>query len=165
MVSRECVWKYSALFFSSMPYTEAMIAETLRFSSITAAGVPHKVLNDTEYKGYFFPKGTSIFHNAHYIHHNPEIWGDPENFRPERFLSPDGKTFKKHEALMPFSVGRRQCLGETLARDSLFLFSTNVFQRFMVEFDKNGPDNGFDSSLSFILTPKPFHVVFRDREK
>jgi len=148
-----------------MPYTEAMIAETLRFSSIVPGGVMHKVLTDTEFKGYFFPKDTIISHNAHYIHHDPEIWGDPENFKPERFLSPDGKSFKKHEALMPFSTGRRQCLGEPLARDTLFLFSTNVFQRFTVEFEQNGPDNGFEPALAFLLAPKPFHVIFKDRVK
>jgi len=148
-----------------MPYTEATIAETLRLSSIVPIGVMHKVLADTEFKGYFFPKDTILTHNAHYIHHDPKIWGDPEQFRPERFLSPDGKTFKKHEALMPFSTGKRQCLGETLARDTLFLFSTNVFQRFTVEFDPNGPDNGFEAGIGFLLAPQPFNVVFRDRTK
>jgi len=148
-----------------MPYTEALIAETLRFSSIAPVGVQHRVLSDTEFSGHFFPKETLITPNAHYIHHDPLIWGDPENFRPERFMSPDEKTFKKHEALMPFSTGRRQCLGETLARDSLFLFSTNIFQRFSIEFDKTGPDNGFESEVSFLLTPKPFHLIYKDRLK
>jgi len=148
-----------------MPYTEATIAETLRFSSIVPAGVMHKVLADTEFKGYFFPKDTILIHNAHYIHHDPEIWGDPEQFRPERFLSSDGKTFKKQEALMPFSTGKRQCLGESLARDTLFLFATNVFQRFTVEFDPNGPDNGFEPAIGFVLPPQPFNVVFKDRTK
>jgi len=146
-----------------MPYTEAMIAETMRFSSIFPGGLMHKVMADTEYKGYFLPKDTIISHNAYYIHHDPEIWGDPEQFRPERFLSPDGKTFKKHEALMPFSTGRRQCLGETLARDTLFLFSTNVFQRFTVGFDRNGPESGLEPEPSIVLTPKPFSLIFKDR--
>ncbi|XP_021957315.1 methyl farnesoate epoxidase [Folsomia candida] len=147
----------------NMPYTEALIAETLRFSTITPQGVQHKAMKDQEYKGYLIPKDTVITANVYHIHFDPKIWGDPENFRPERFLSPDGKTFKKHDALIPFSTGRRQCLGETLARDSLFLFSTNIAQRFDIEFDKNGPDHGFESKLSFILTPKPFNVIFKDR--
>lgn len=148
-----------------MPYTEALIAETLRFSSITPQGVQHKVMQNTEFKGYFLPKDTLITPNVYYIHFDPKIWGDPENFRPERFLSSDGKSFKKHEALSAFSIGRRQCLGETLARDSIFLFSTNTLQAFSVELDKNGPDNGFEPIVSFILTPKPFHIIFKDRSK
>ncbi|XP_035714572.1 methyl farnesoate epoxidase [Folsomia candida] len=147
----------------NMPYTEAVIAETLRFSSITPQGVSHRAMRDQEFHGYLIPKDTIITANVFHIHFDPKIWGDPDNFRPERFLSPDGKTFKKHEALLPFSIGRRQCLGETLARDSLFLFATNVVQRFNLEFDNNGPDHGFESKLSFILTPKPFNLIFKDR--
>jgi len=37
----------------------------------------HKVLADKKFKGYRVPNGTNIRHNAHYIHHNPEVWGDP----------------------------------------------------------------------------------------
>ncbi|OXA41087.1 Methyl farnesoate epoxidase [Folsomia candida] len=146
-----------------MPYTEALIAETLRFSTITPQGVQHRAIKDQEYKGYLIPKDTVITANVFHIHFDPKVWGDPETFRPSRFLSPDGKTFKKHEALIPFSTGRRQCLGESLARDNLFLFATNIAQRFEILFDKNGPDNGFESKLSFILTPKPFNVIFKDR--
>jgi cytochrome P450 len=146
-----------------MPYTEALIAETQRYSSIASLGAMHRALKDQEFKGYMIPKDTMIISNLHYIHHDPAVWGDPENFRPERFLSPDGKTFKKNDALIPFSVGRRQCLGEALARDSLFLFSTNLFQRFTIEFDKNGPDHGFEPIISFILSPKPFSVILKDR--
>jgi len=148
-----------------MPYTEALIAETSRFASIAPMGVAHRAIRDQEFKGYMIPKDSLIMANAYYIHHDPAIWGDPEKFRPERFLSPDGKTFKKHDALMPFSIGRRQCLGEALARDSLFLFGTNLFQRFHIEFDKNGPDHGFESAVNFILTPKPFNIILKDRLK
>ncbi|XP_021953079.2 methyl farnesoate epoxidase [Folsomia candida] len=147
----------------NMPYTQALIAETLRFSSIVPQGVQHRVLKDQTYQGFLIPKDTVITANLYYIHFNPKIWRDPENFRPDRFLSPDGKSFKRHDSLIPFSTGRRQCLGESLARDSIFLFSTNIAQRFNLEFDKNGPENGFESKLSFLLKPKPFNVIFRDR--
>jgi cytochrome P450 len=148
-----------------MPYTEAVIAETLRHSSIVPHGVEHRALRDTEYKGYLIRKGDIISPNLYSIHHDPGIWGDPENFRPERFLSPDGKTLKKHEALLAFSVGRRQCLGESLARDMLFLFAANVFQRFCIEWDNSGPDYGFqyENEMSVALIPKPYKVLLKDR--
>src|SRR5437868_4098343 len=112
-----------------MPYTEAVIAETLRYSSLTPMGVFHTTMEDVEFHGYSIPKGTIVMPNQFYVHHDPKVWGDPMNFRPERFLTSEG-TFKKHEALIPFSIGRRQCLGEALARDSLFLFATNLFQKY-----------------------------------
>ncbi|ODM96155.1 Farnesoate epoxidase [Orchesella cincta] len=96
-----------------LPYTEAVILETLRHSSIVSGGVQHSEVN-----GYTIPKGAWIFTNIYFVHHNSKIWGDPENFRPDRFLSNDGKKLVK--ALIPFQSGRRQCLGESLARDTLF---------------------------------------------
>jgi len=105
--------------------------------------------------------------NNHYIHYNQKIWGDPQNFRPERFLSPDGKVFKKHEALLAFSVGRRQCLGETLARDTLFLFITNIFQRFtMIHEDPNKVAKdltGVKKADTILPSPAPYKLILADR--
>ena len=49
--------------------------------------------------------------NLYAIHHDEKTWGDPYAWRPERFLSPDGKTLIKHEAFVPFSIGKRICPG------------------------------------------------------
>jgi len=122
----------------------------------------HRSMRDMEFKGYTIPNDTLIIPNLYFIHHDPKVWSDPGEFKPERFLSTDGKSFQKHEALIPFSVGRRQCLGESLARDSLFLFLTNTFQNFEVEFEKNGPENDMIGVLELTLATKPFDVIFKD---
>ena len=56
-------------------------------------------------------------------------WGDGEVFRPQRFLDEAGDV-KKDEHFIPFSVGKRQCLGETLAKTELFLFFTALVQQY-----------------------------------
>ena len=56
-------------------------------------------------------------------------WGDGEVFRPQRFLDEAGKV-TKDEHFIPFSVGKRQCLGETLAKTELFLFFTALVQQY-----------------------------------
>jgi len=149
---------------SRMPYTEAVIMEVLRKSSIVPLGVFHTPLADKEFHGYEIKKGTWIVANLYGIHHNPNIWGDPETFRPERFLSKDGTRVEKNEALMPFLVGKRSCLGESLARDTLFLFLTCIFQRFLVKLSlPNGQKPTYEPTVAFLLNPQKYEVILTDR--
>lgn len=150
--------------YSSMPYLQAVIEEVLRRSSIVPGGVGHTAMIDVTHKGVTYKKGTTVMINAYHIHHNPKIWGDPDNFRPERFLSSDEKTFKKSEYVVAFSVGRRQCLGETLARDSLFLFTGNLFQKFNV-LCSPGPQPNLEPEIGIGLSPQEFLVMFKTRSE
>jgi len=147
----------------NMPYVEAFLAETLRRSSVVPQGVGHRAMKDVDVEGYMIPKDTIVFADIYNIHHNKRIWGDPWNFLPERFLSSDGKTFVRHEALIPFSIGRRQCLGEPLARDTLFLFLANTVQKFQIDFDDNGPENNFEPQVGATNAPRLFQVYFKER--
>lgn len=147
-----------------MPYTEAMIQEVLRFSSIVPTGISHKTLTDVMIGEYRIPSNTWVIANLQGIHHDPEIWGDPENFRPERFLNERNEVIK-HEALLPFSFGKRICIGENLARDELFLFITGIFQTFTVEPDPNSPDLSTESQNSNIIAvPKPHKLNLKERK-
>ncbi|CAJ0956998.1 unnamed protein product [Ranitomeya imitator] len=106
---------------SSMPYTEAVLHEILRFCNIAPLGIFHATSRDTVVRGYSIPSGTTVITNLYSVHHDKKYWSDPEIFRPERFLDSSGQ-FAKREAFVPFSLGRRNCLGEPLARMELFLF-------------------------------------------
>lgn len=146
-----------------MPYANAILEETLRKSSIVPLGEPHKTIQEVTHKGITYPKGTHVGFNIYHIHHSKKIWGDPENFRPERFLSADEKTFKKSENVVAFSIGKRQCLGETLARDSLFLFMTNLFQKFKVSCDPDKPKPTLEPMSAFAMSPREYSVTFTNR--
>jgi cytochrome P450 len=146
-----------------LPYMDAVVHETLRKSSIASLGIFHSALEDTTLGGYTIAKGTWISVNSYHVHHDPEIWGDPMNFRPERFLSPDGKTVLKNDALIPFSVGKRVCVGEQIARDSIFLFLTSILQRFEIKFDPAKPEPNMESSTEMFLQADPFYVIMKDR--
>lgn len=93
-------------FCFSLPYLEAVIRETMRIETITPFGVIHKALKDTTLGGYNIPANTPIFTNLSAMHHDREMWGDPENFRPERFLK-DGKLCK--DMSLPFGFGELIC--------------------------------------------------------
>lgn len=150
---------------TKMPYTLAFIDEVLRYSSHVPDGVPHRALTDSEFRGYLIKKNTLIQPNLYYIHYDPRIWGDPENFRPERFLSADGKKYVRNENVQAFQIGRRQCAGETLARDSIFLYTTNLFQQFDIKFNPNVEEPSVESRIGFTRAPLPYSVIMTDRLK
>jgi cytochrome P450 len=143
-----------------MKYTEALLNEVMRFSSLVPLSLFHWTTEDVEFHGYNIPKGTMVMPNLYSAHYDEKVWGDPENFRPERFLDDNGNIIK-FENLLPFSTGKRVCLGESLARDELFLFSTHLFQKFKVSQAEKLPD--LEPSVGAALIPRPFEVVLTVR--
>jgi cytochrome P450 len=146
-----------------MRYVEALLMEVLRISSLVPMSVFHGTMADVEFHGYRIPMDTTIIPNLYSVHWNKETWIDPENFRPERFLSADGKTILKNDSLIPFAVGKRQCIGETLARDELFLYLTSIFQKFVIKPDPANPTPSLEPNTGFVLTAPPYSVVMKDR--
>ncbi|XP_077142715.1 vitamin D 25-hydroxylase isoform X1 [Ranitomeya variabilis] len=138
---------------SSMPYTEAVLHEILRFCNIAPLGIFHATSRDTVVRGYSIPSGTTVITNLYSVHHDKKYWSDPEIFRPERFLDSSGQ-FAKREAFVPFSLGRRNCLGEPLARMELFLFFSAFLQRFHLRFPHGFIPN-LKPKLGMTLQPHP----------
>ncbi|ESP04755.1 hypothetical protein LOTGIDRAFT_229889 [Lottia gigantea] len=115
----------------TMPYVEATIMEVLRYFNIGLLGGPHAASEDTYIGGYYIPKGTMLLFNLDSVLCvDEEPWGDVKAFRPERFLNSTGDGVKLYEEFIPFSLGRRVCIGESLARMELFLLITTLIQHF-----------------------------------
>ncbi|NXD12894.1 CP1A5 protein, partial [Nothocercus nigrocapillus] len=118
-----------------LPYTEAFILEMLRHSSFLPFTVPHRQVlgttKDTVLNGYYIPKDRCVFINQWQVNHDEKLWKDPTAFNPERFLNAEGTEVNKLEAekVVAFGLGKRRCLGETIARWQIFLFLSIMLQQ------------------------------------
>jgi cytochrome P450 len=112
-----------------MPYTQATLQEISRRATIVQTAFPHSTTEAIDFCGFHLPEDTVIMPNLWGVHHDEKLFPDPFSFRPERFINERGQ-FVKHEAVIPFSLGKRFCLGEPLARMELFLYFTSMLQKF-----------------------------------
>ncbi|KAH9163791.1 cytochrome P450 [Lactarius sanguifluus] len=126
-----------------LPYIEAMSRELLRWHMVTPLGVHHSPTDDDFYKGYFIPKGLVIFRCwLKAVLHDPELYPDPEAFKPERFLDKDG-TFRDDPMIsLAFGAGRRICPGRHFVDTILFVVTASVLSVFNVTTasDENGKE-------------------------
>nr|XP_046270081.1 cytochrome P450 2K1-like isoform X2 [Scatophagus argus] len=137
-----------------LPYTDAVIHESQRLANIVPMAIPHKTSQDVNYKGYFIQQGTTVFPLLTSVLYDESEWESPNTFNPSHFLDKEGK-FIRRDAFMPFSAGRRACLGESLARMEIFLFFTSLLQRFRFTPPPGVTEDELDLTpvVGFILTP------------
>lgn len=146
-----------------LPYVSAFINEVIRWRPATPEGIPRATSADDVYQGYHIPKGATVIVNMWAMHMDPEVYDDPESFRPERWVeNPD----------LPmgiFGYGRRACAGRHFAQVSLnsvisrllwlFSFSHSYQNGHRVEIDSWDLEQHGAS-----LRPAPFSADIRPRD-
>ncbi|XP_056131424.1 cytochrome P450 1A1 [Lampris incognitus] len=146
-----------------MPFTEAFLYEVFRHASYVPFTIPHCTTRDTTLNGYFIPKDTCIFINQYQVNHDSDLWGDPDTFRPERFLDGSGLLIKElTEKVLIFGMGKRRCLGDRFARLEMFVFLTTLLHRLKIQ---SVPGQELDLSTDFGLTmkPQPYRINISSR--
>ncbi|KAM4696359.1 cytochrome P450 2A11-like [Rhinophrynus dorsalis] len=148
---------------NKMPYTDAVIHEVQRYIDLIPMGVPRRTTTDTQLQGYSIPKGTNVFAMLGTVLRDPEHFPYPMEFNPKNFLDEDGQ-FKKNDAFMPLSAGKRVCLGEGLVRMELFLFFVSILQNFNLKSPVPPQDLDITPDVSGMGNfPKPFKIAFIPR--
>ncbi|KAK4811941.1 hypothetical protein QYF61_017890 [Mycteria americana] len=112
-----------------MPYTNAVIHELQRYHKTPIENFPRMTTQDVVFRGHTIPKDTVVIPVFCSVHMDPTQWENPKEVHPGHFLDEKGE-FRKREAFMGFSAGKRMCPGEALARIELFLFLTTLLQSF-----------------------------------
>jgi len=112
----------------SLPYLDAVLKETLRWHPVLPTALPHATIAEDVYKGYRIPAGSIVIPNIWSIMHDPRLYPEPGEFKPERFLSknPD----KDPNLTGSFGFGRRICAGRNLADSTLWLAMASLLSAF-----------------------------------
>lgn len=121
-----------------LPYLEAVCQETLRRYPIAPAPSPRKLLRPLEFMGYSLEPGTGVAVAIGAVHFREDLYPDPWEFRPERFLE---RKFSPFE-YVSFGGGARRCLGAAMASYEMRLVIGTILKRFRLRLASLKPDNG-----------------------
>ncbi|KAJ7660066.1 cytochrome P450 [Mycena rosella] len=159
--------------FKKMPFLDALIKEVIRIRPAFPIGIPHRITKEIRYKNYIVPKNATVILNIYSIFHNPEIFEDPEDFNPDRFLHSEHGTrpgmdtdFRDN---FSFGGGRRICPGQHVARTTMRLTAMRLIWAF-----KFGPPVAAETGLpitreldcyapEFVVMPHPFKCAIQLR--
>uniref|UniRef100_A0A2R9AZY0 Cytochrome P450 n=1 Tax=Pan paniscus TaxID=9597 RepID=A0A2R9AZY0_PANPA len=148
---------------TKMPYMEAVIHEIQRFGDVIPMSLARRVKKDTKFRDFFLPKGTEVFPMLGSVLRDPSFFSNPQDFNPQHFLDDKGQ-FKKSDAFVPFSIGKRNCFGEGLARMELFLFFTTVMQNFRFKSSQSPKDIDVSPKhVGFATIPRKYTMSFLPR--
>ncbi|KAL3462390.1 cytochrome P450 [Aspergillus heterothallicus] len=133
----------------NLPYINAIVKETLRWWPIAPMGFPHTAAEDISYRGYTIPKGATLLPAVWWFLHDPEVYADPESFDPDRFLAPRNEPDPAGDA---FGNGRRVCVGQYFADESLYLHIVQSLAVFTIR--KSVGEDGGEVAVEGVK-PKP----------
>ncbi|KAI0754704.1 cytochrome P450 [Daedaleopsis nitida] len=152
----------------SLPYIMAIQKECIRWQAVTPLGLPHRSIEDEEYKGYFIPAGTNVLPNQWAMARDESAYQDADTFNPDRFMK-DGKFNPevRDPYTFAFGFGRRICPGRHFADTSLFIIIASVLHALTIDYaiDENGrPITPVPSMTDGVLSyPRPFKCTIKPR--
>ncbi|CAG7719784.1 unnamed protein product [Allacma fusca] len=145
----------------SLPYARAVILELHRHNHLVPF-MPRKVYKDTAYDKYIIPADTLVVVNLYSALMDDDFWGDPQNFRPSRFLD-DKNNIINAERIINFAAGKRNCIGEIIAESTIFAFVTQLVQKYDFLPAKDGQVFNSDKIHGGVLSAHKYQIKVRRR--
>jgi|SRR5215211_878187 len=118
-------------------YLDAVVKETLRVRPVVT-DVARKLTRDTEIAGYTLPAGTIVLAAIALVHLRPDLWPEPEAFRPERFLEGQPEPY----SWIPFGGGVRRCIGAAFAQYEMKVVLRTIMRRARLRADSPQDEGG-----------------------
>ncbi|OEL23741.1 Cytochrome P450 76C2 [Dichanthelium oligosanthes] len=133
---------------SQLPYLQAVVKETLRLHPAVPLAF-QRAMATVEIEGYIVPKRANVVVNLWAVNRKSDVWTEPDKFKPERFIGKDISFWGKDFELIPFSAGRRMCLGLPLAYRMLHLILGSLLYHFDWTLPTDVKENGIDMTEKF----------------
>jgi cytochrome P450 len=142
---------------SKFIYTRQVIDESLRLYPALWL-MARRAVKDDQLGQYFVPAGTDIYISPYFIQRHPDLWEHPDRFDPDRF-SVNPAVDRPRRAMLPFSAGPRNCIGELLARVEIQIHLMMIAKRLRLRYVQTQPlefEAGVNlrSKSDFIMTPE-----------
>ncbi|KAI0173363.1 cytochrome P450 ClCP1 [Hypoxylon sp. FL1284] len=140
---------------NDLSYMLACLNETLRCYPPVPGGLPREVPKGGAFiSGRYVPEGTAVAVWQYAINHDPRFWKDPESFLPERFMGDPKFAGDQLDAMQPFSVGPRNCIGRNLAYAEMRLIMAKIVYNFDMKIE-NSSRGWLKANKAYNLWHKP----------
>ncbi|KAJ5750727.1 cytochrome P450 oxidoreductase OrdA-like protein [Penicillium manginii] len=152
----------------NLPYIDALVKEVFRWHPVAPMGIPHVSTEDDICEGYFIPKGSSILTNLWAFAHDEDVYPDPMNFKPERFLASESHVPERDPRFIVFGFGRRICPGRNVADTNVFLIIAQVLSVFNISkplVDGKEQDIAPEFLPGVLSHPAPYDVTIQPRSE
>ncbi|OSX61654.1 hypothetical protein POSPLADRAFT_1046942 [Postia placenta MAD-698-R-SB12] len=147
-----------------LPEVTAFVLEAYRWRPVSAGGFSHRATKDVVWNGYVIPAGAEIIGNHWAISRDPEVYPNPEDFKPARWLNEHGR-IRNDLKFINFGFGRRVCVGQHVADQSLFINTALVLWAFRISQDAQCPIDTYAFTDTANVHPLPFSLHFEPRVK
>ncbi|MFI9824357.1 cytochrome P450 [Streptomyces sp. NPDC052013] len=136
-----------------LPYTARILTETLRLHP--AWIVTRTTTRETELAGHRLNAGTTVMYSPYLLHRNPDLFPDPEQFDPDRWL-PERANAVPHGAMLPFGAGNRKCIGDKFGMTEAALAIATIASRWQL---RSAPGTTVRMTPKASLGPGPLPMV------